>query len=278
MISDCKAFWTWVWTSFGPLKTERKRLAGGLGREHRQALLSGNINSQGIWCPYGMWHSQQRVFMWPSESRVYFSLLKLIFVPMRHWDVQEQRDICPHEALRHRRAEGHQSTWACGEEFFIASEGGQVSLLWEQRNLKNRNSRKEMYLSMSPANLFQTLSSAPRWDNDFLVSFGCITRCQLRPRFLASERWQWLKSRKTSEHTKFSPVRWPIITRSDPLSQPSNSDSTFKNNDYSGFNEAWALTTCQGNIQRDITKWGNVLALCQTNTKAKAKAGGWRKM
>lgn len=71
-------------------------------------------------------------------------------------------------------------------------------------------------------------------------------------------------------------VRWPIITRSDPLLQASNSDSTFKHNDCCGFNEAWALTTCQWNTQKGIAKWGNVLSLCQTNIKAKSE--GWRWM
>lgn len=46
-----------------------------------------------------MWHSQQRVFMWTSESRVYFGLIDLFFFPMRHWDIEGQRDISPHELV-----------------------------------------------------------------------------------------------------------------------------------------------------------------------------------
>lgn len=53
---------------------------------------------------------------------------------------------------------------------------------------------------------------------------------------------------------KLSLVRWPIITRSHSLLQASNSDSIFKHNDCSGFNEAWALTTCQWNTQKGIAK------------------------
>lgn len=64
-----------------PLEDNKAEIGGGLGREHRQALLSGNINIQGTWCPYGMWHSQQRVFMWTSESRLYFNLIDGFFFP-----------------------------------------------------------------------------------------------------------------------------------------------------------------------------------------------------
>lgn len=172
MISDCKAFWTWVWTSFGPREDNKAEIAGGLGREQRQALLSGNINSQGTWCPYGMWHSQQRVSMWTSESRLYFGLIDLFLFPVRHTE---------------KRTEKHWSTRACREKFFIALEGDQVSLFSWQSSTDHRHPRKEMCLSMPLENFFQTLFSASWKRRGHSGQFWFTTWYGPKPRLLTSE-------------------------------------------------------------------------------------------